>query len=170
MALTYKLIEAKTLGSAVANVTFSSIPSTYTDLLLKVSSRDSGSGTSKTILLTFNNSGSGYSNILLYGNGTSAISATSTRGTDIEYLYSVANGATANTFSNSEIYIPNYTSSNNKSVSIDCVIENNATSTVTAMSAGLWANSAVISSIKLASFTDNFEQYSTFYLYGIKNS
>jgi hypothetical protein len=170
MANTYTLIEAKTLGSAAASIEFTSIPNTYTDLLVKVSTRDSGTGNTKSILLTFNNSTSGYSNRMSYSDGSSVGSYTSSRGTDIEYLYSTGAGATSSTFSNSEIYIPNYASSNYKSVSIDTTTENNATGVAQAFSAGLWSNTAAITSVKLTSFSDTFVQYSTVYLYGISNS
>ncbi len=75
-----------------------------------------------------------------------------------------------NTFANGEIYIPNYTASVNKSVSIDSVTENNATSAIAALDAGLWANTAAITSINLNGNNGNFVQYSTAYLYGIVKS
>jgi hypothetical protein len=83
------------------------------------------------------------------------------------------NGNTASTFSNGEFYIPNYASANNKSVSFDSVTENNkATDQILALNAGLWADSAAITSIKLEvnGGTYNISQYSSATLYGIKNS
>ena len=85
-------------------------------------------------------------------------------------LYSQADSSsdTANTFSNNSIYIPNYTGSNNKSVSVDSVYENNATTAGQHLVSGLWASSAAITSVKLTEgFGNNWVQYTTATLYGI---
>ena len=165
---TMTLIASNTVGSGgVASVTFSSIPSTYTDLLIKISARDLYPDVTPDILVTFNSSGSGYSNIWLQGNGSSA-SSSSYSGAFIDIL-SDGSTATTNTFSNIEMYIPNYTGSNYKSVSVNDVLENNATASYMRLLAGLWSNTAAITSISFAAAT-SFAQYSTFNLYGIKNS
>lgn len=168
MANTYTLIEAKTLASAVASVTFSSIPATYTDILLRVSARNST--TSTGIQIEFNASATGYTNRRLYGDGSSAASDTP----GLSYISNTMiddSSYTANTFGNGDIYIPNYTSSNNKSVSVDGVTENNASGALSMFTAGLWSNSAAITAVKLtAEASGNFVSGSTFYLYGIKNS
>ena len=58
MANTYTLIASNTVGSGgAASISFSSIPSTYTDLLVKISTRDN-TGSFNDMLLTFNGSGS----------------------------------------------------------------------------------------------------------------
>jgi len=79
-----------------------------------------------------------------------------------------------NTFGNSSIYIPNYTSSNYKSYSVEGAVEANGTSSSgvqgLAMTAGLWSNTAAITRIDLGAEVGNFVSPSTFYLYGIKNS
>ncbi len=170
MPNTFTLIASSTVGSGgTANITFSSIPQTYTDLLIKYSLRNGLASAFDNVQLTFNSSTSGYSDRLLYGNGSSALSANRS-GSEMQYLYQDAANATANTFANGEIYIPNYTGSTNKSVSIDSVTENNATSAIAALDAGLWANTAAITSINLNGNNGNFVQYSTVYLYGIIKS
>jgi len=73
---------------------------------------------------------------------------------------------TANTFASAEIYIPNYTSSNYKSLSVDFVGENNATTSYQYFTAGLFSNTSAITSLVIDG-TDNFVQYSTATLYGI---
>ena len=174
MANTYTLIASSTVGAGgAANIEFTSIPATYTDLLVKVSARDNGSRTETNIRITFNNvGGTSYSGKLLYGSGSAAFSYSQSSAAYLAQQYANASGSTANTFCNLEFYIPNYTSSNNKSVSIDSVVETNATGSSMGLSAGLFSNSAAITSIKLVS--DNpanvYSQYSTAYLYGIKNS
>jgi hypothetical protein len=166
---TMTLIASNTVGSGgVSNVTFASIPSTYTDLVVKISARTSYSNVFDTLGVLFNSSSTGFTYKELYGNGSSAGSAANTVN-----ICGYCNGATAtsNTFANTEIYIPNYLSSNYKSYSTDSVIENNATSVLTIIDALLWSNTAAISSINISSFTSStIQQYSTFYLYGIKNS
>ena len=168
MATTYYLISSQTLATTTSSVTFSSIPQTYTDLVLKMSVRDTVATSSANIKITFNGSASSYSERLLLGTGSAAASANQST-TYMNYIYSNAANDTASTFSNGEMYIPNYAGANNKSVSVDSVSENNATVAYTALDAGLWSNTAAITSITLTSVT-LFAQYSTFYLYGIKNS
>jgi hypothetical protein len=163
MATTYEIISKTILGSSAASITFSSIPSTYTDLLIDVSSRNTAVDTENTF--SFNGSGANFSIRRLYGNGT-------TTGSDTLYGYSLTttSGFTANTFSNNSIYIPNYLSSNFKSISIDGVAENNATASAQVLSAALWSNTAAITSITLQPTSGSYATGSSFYLYGIKNS
>jgi hypothetical protein len=166
MANTYKLIEAKTLGTTTASVTFSSIPATYTDLKLICSARGTTSDYNTYIELAFNGVTTNLSERWIYGNGASVLSLTETR-----ILASMpAATATANTFGNTAFYIPNYTSANYKSVNVDSVGENNATNAIATLGAGLWSNTAAITSINLTVDSGSFVQYSSFYLYGIKNS
>lgn len=167
MALTYTAIATVTVGSGgAATIEFTSIANTYTDLVVKVSTR---AGNALGQFLTFNASTSGYSARRLQGSGSSATSETG--GTSNIFFLNNDNRATSSTFGNSEIYIPNYASSNNKSVSIDSVTESNdSTYGYQALVAGLWSNSAAITSITLTPETGNYAQYSTATLYGIKNT
>lgn len=176
MALTYTAIATVTVGSGgAADMDFTSIPGTYTDLLLKASLRGTTSATSVEARLRFNgDTGTNYRNKYLGANGASAYSGSydgNFQGTTFFYANEI-NGAssTASTFSNFEFYIPNYTSSNNKSISLDGVMENNATTAYSNLTAQLWINSSAITSIKIYSISSNLAQYSTATLYGIKNT
>jgi hypothetical protein len=74
-------------------------------------------------------------------------------------------------FANGEIYIPNYLSSNAKSIIASSVNENNATQVETAMGSQLWSGTAAISTITFATDTGtDLAEYSTVYLYGISNA
>jgi hypothetical protein len=173
MATTYEAIATVTVGSGGASsIEFTSIPATYTDLLVKVSLRDTRTDSPVTdTLLTFNNSSSGYSVRGLYSNVSTVGSFSSSGAAYIAGTYeNTSQTGNASTFSNSEYYIPNYTSSNNKSVSIDGVTEKNVSSDIyMSLVAGLWSNSSTITSIKLVPmYSLSYVQYSTAYLYGIK--
>jgi hypothetical protein len=172
MANTYTLIESKTLGSDTASVSFTSIPQTYTDLQLLTSVRIDRAGISVNMGLRFNTNSSNYKNMMLYGSGANpAGSLYSTALDQFGYWYSPANSTTASTFSNQSVYIPNYTSSYNKSVSINSTSENNATDTNLVLFSGVWSDSAAITTITLSNYQgSNLRSGSTFYLYGIKNS
>lgn len=166
-------IASVTVGSGGSStMSFTSIPSTYTDLCLKFSARSSKTGTDNDQAnLTFNSSSSGYSDKLLYGRGSSAASASSATSYITWAGIIPAGSATSSTFSNSEIYIPNYAGSANKSLSSDNVQENNSsTDNFVTMLAGLWSNTAAITTVTLTCNGGNFVQYSTATLYGIKNS
>jgi len=172
MANTYTLIQTQTLASSAASVTFSSIPATFTDLVLRISARYDGSLVHGSIEMRPNSdSGSNYSQTTLYGTGSAAVSANgSAQSSAIFQRQIVGDTATANTFSNSEIYIPNYLSSDKKPMSGFGVGENNATLASLAVSANLWQGTAAITSIFLQSNGTNWLSGSSFYLYGIKNS
>ena len=172
MATTYEAIATVTVGSGGASsIDFTSIPQTgYTDLLI-LSSIRGNQNNGIELYLRFNGSTSGYSGRYLLKDSSDPTAVSGTSYTD-RLLCGIVGGATptANTFSNDTIYIPNYTSSNNKSVSIDNVMENNSTMQWMALTAGLWSNSSAITSISLYPNTNVWIQYSTATLYGIKNS
>jgi hypothetical protein len=167
MANTYTLIEAKTLGSSTASITFSSIPSTYTDLIIQWSGRSTTASYGVGSSLTVNGSPT-YSGRYLQGTSAGVGSGTQSI---MNAGVGTASTATANTFGSASVYIPNYTSSANKSFSADAVSENNAADALTFLNAGLATLTSAINTITIApNDGSNWVQYSTFYLYGIKNS
>lgn len=173
MASTFILIASSTVGSGgSASIDFTSIPSTYTDLCLKLSLRNSYAGTYVSGKLTINSNGSSiYTSRNLAGGASSAATNSYGPSTKLEWGPVGANSLTANTFSNVEMYFPNYTSSSNKAISIDAVMEtNNETDNALQIWTGLAATSSAISSIEVNFNAGSWMQYSTAYLYGIKSS
>jgi hypothetical protein len=166
MAVTHKLIETVTVGSGgAANIEFTSIPQTYTDLLLLCSLDQSNS--SVVVDIRFNGLSTDLSSRLLLGNGSVA---SSTSASALRSYGTNPSDFTASIFSNMSIYISNYAGSANKSVSIDAVTENNATEAFCNFTAGLWSASAAITQITLIASGGNMVQHSSVSLYGIKNS
>jgi hypothetical protein len=169
MANTYTLISSNTVGSGGATqVDFNSIPQTYTDLLIKTSTNAS----SLTVLrIRFNSvSSNDYTQIVLRGTGSATARFTDTGWDSLAYLSPSYNNDGANIFSNNEYYIPSYTSSNIKFLSGNSVSEANATTAYQIMYDGILNNTSAITSISFTAASGSFAQYSTFYLYGIKNS
>jgi len=169
MATTYTLIGSVTVGAgSAASVSFTSIPTGYTDLVFKGSLRanaaDGGSPQISTLITV--NSASG-SHRFIYGDGSSA--ASSYNGST---LWTYANGSTttSNTFGNLEIYFPNYLSAVAKSYSVDSVVENNATAGMASLDAGLTSSTSAITTITLTPNSGSWVQYSTAYLYGVNNA
>jgi hypothetical protein len=170
MATTYTLLDKTTLGSTQTSVEFTGLgaySSNYTDLLVKVSARsartnDAGGSDGK---LEFNGATTGFSSRGLFQQGSAGSASPSSI-----FFFVDSNNSTSNTYGNMEVYIPNFSSSNYKSVSLDAVSENNSSTAYGVLIAGLWANTAAITSMK---FTDNnggFLATSSFYLYGIKKN
>jgi hypothetical protein len=169
---TYTLISSNVLTSSAASVTFSAIPATYTDLVLRMSIRYDGSLVYGSTEIQLNSdSASNYSRTTLRGDGTSAVSERGSSNSVLLFPRSITGDtATANTFSNTEIYIPSYTASQNKPIAGFGVGENNATAANIAANAGLWRNVAAITSIFIQSNGTNFLTGSSFYLYGISSN
>ena len=176
MPNTFTLINAVTVGSGGSStIDFTSIPSTYTDLALKISVRNTGTGNIIDGYLRFNGSTSGYGRSrMIQGNGASASSVN-----QIDSTYSYwqvehpGTSTTANTFGSIDLYIPNYTSTTTaKSISGDQVTENNGTTAYGFLSVGLWSpgTQVAVNQITLYSGTGSFAQNSTAYLYGIVKS
>ena len=166
---TYTLISSVTVGSGgAASIGFSSIPSTFTDLQIFISARTNATEASGGYYNTvkFNGVSTNITSRYLYGTGAGAGSGNAS---DI-YTYNAPSNYTASTFASTSIYIPNYTSANYKSVSIDDVIETNATGSPSELLAGLWSNTAAITQIDFTPAGGSFVQYSTAYLYGISNA
>ena len=164
---TYIKIQTVTVGAGgAANMTFSSILNTYTDLKVVVSSRIDAGGSTNFLRISLNGSTANFTTKAIGGNGASAFSYGETN-----FLGETnPSGTTALTFANLEAYFPNYLSSNNKSFSADAVAENNATTAQSSLVAGLWSNTAAISSIGIIPNSGSFVQYTTATLYGIKKS
>jgi len=171
MATTYEAIATVTVGSGgAANIEFTSIPATYTDLLILASVRSTGGNGTCNVYFNNDTTDANYDSRRLLGDGSSASSGNQP---DLPYfLYANASTMTSNTFASNCLYIPNYAGSNYKSISLDVVMENNATLAYSFLVAGIWNSTSAITSIKLdpASGSENFTQYSTATLYGIKNS
>lgn len=171
MANTYVAIATVTVGSGGASsIQFSSIPQTYSDLCILTSVRFDQSGDNGLYFQFNSDTGTNYSRRYLYGDGSSASSGAAS--TQVRGMGGVGarSSQTASTFANSSCYIPNYTGSNSKSVSVDGVNENNGTTADVMFWASLWNSSSAITSISLFPSSGNIVQYSTATLYGIKNS
>ncbi len=180
MPVTYTLIASNTLTSSAASVTFSAIPATYTDLILKYSARSSQSGgifdnaiTGQYLSINGAPSGTSYSNTRVFTDGGTPVSDRRTD-SDAVYDWHVPDAdATSDTFNNAEIYIPNYTVAQNRPISIFSVAENNATAagllSIVGI-AGLYRNTTTITSLRIYTAAGNFVSGSSFFLYGIKSS
>lgn len=166
---TYKLISSVTVGSTPAStIDFTSIPQTYTDLKIVYSLRSNDTNANGGNFFYFQFNGAGFTGLsarIMGGNGSTVFN-----GTGSLYAYMDPSDYTANTFSNGEFYIPNYTSGYNKTYGVISANENNATNANMALGAGLWSNTSAVTSIRLAPYSGNFVQHSTAYLYGIVNT
>ena len=150
-------IQTVTVGSGGAGfVEFTSIPATYTDLVLVYSL---GGNAVEGVYVQFNGSAANFTGRYLYGDGTNALSGVLAR-----YVGSI--GSAASTFTNGQLYIPNYAGSANKSFSVDEVYDQNSATGFGNLTAGLWSQTAAITSIRLEA-ASNLTQYSTATLYGI---
>jgi hypothetical protein len=162
---TYEPIATTTLGSNQATITFSSIPSTYTDLVIV---SNFGTSTASYPYLRFNgDTGSNYSVTDLSGNGSSAVSARESGGNKIWLSYNFELPTTLT--SNLIVNVQNYANSTTYKTTLSRV--NNAANGTGAI-VGLWRSTAAITSltlnmIKLGTGYD-FTAGSTFTLYGIK--
>ena len=174
MATTYEAIATVTVGSGGASsIAFSSIPNTFTDIKLVISARTNQSAYNDNSIVLFNSdAGANYTTRRVNAEGSTVDSSTATSQNGLYYLNFNGSSATSNTFCNNEMYIPNYTSSNQKSFSVDRAIENNSsTENLLSIFAGIWTGTAAITSISIAPFYGtSFDQHSTATLYGIKNS
>lgn len=173
MATFIKIAAAEAGAGGSSSFDFTDIPATYTDLVVVLSGRTNRAApdTEDSAKLTFNGATTNFSSRYLRGSGTGATSGTGQDATAIWPIQMDAAGATGSTFGSATIYIPNYAGSTNKSVSVDVVMENNATAAFMNLIAGLWSSTAAINRVTLTPNVGTaFVQYSTATLYGISKS
>lgn len=159
MALTYEPITSTTLGSAQTTVDFTSISSSYTDLMIVATFSFVAA---KSLSIRFNSdSGNNYSNTQLTGNGTSA---SSVRNSNNPYMYLAAGQTSLGT---AILHFQNY--SNTTTYKTVLARQGTPGTDVTA-NVGLWRSTAAITSISLSGegTSNNIASGSTFTLYGIK--
>lgn len=175
MALTYIAISTITASGSISSIDFTNIPQTYTDLLILASVRSTHTDTNDDWYMRINNiSNAGtYTNIGLYGNGSSALSWNFTGGTTGAQIY----GGWNNPSSPSQIftpiswYFPNYTNTSlNKTFGWDGAQEFNATTARRYIGGGIYAQTTAISRITIFSWNASWAQNTQATLYGIKNT
>ena len=160
-ANTYTPIATQTVGTAVASITFSSIPATYTDLVLVMNGLVTTAG--DNIQVQFNSdTATNYSTTILDGNGTAA---SSTRASNKAYGNLDDYGYWDTTLrSVTLVNIMNYANTTTYKTYLSRA--NNASNGLSAC-VGLWRSTAAISTVKVYPNTRNFDTGSTFTLYGI---
>jgi len=159
MPSTYTPIATNTLGSAAASVTFSSIPSTYTDIVLIQNS--TGAGGAGASYLRFNGDTTGvYSRTRLLGNGSAASSYRETGANNI------SSDAPSSSNSTTIWNIMDYANT----TTFQTVLYRDNSSAYVVAQVGLWRNTAAITSLSITADAGTFAAGSTFTLYGVKNA
>jgi hypothetical protein len=159
MPSTYEPIATQTLSSNAASVTFSSIPATYTDLVLVLNTITSTSSEYMSINLN-SDTGSNYSRTSVSGNGTSAMSGRGSNET-VGYIGAETYGTNSLKY-NGRVNFMNYA---NTTTYKTFLTRANHVNLGTEAIVGLWRSTSAINTIKVNS---NFASGSTFTLYGIK--
>jgi hypothetical protein len=174
MPNTLTLISSSTVGAGGAsNIEFTSIPATYTDLLVLYSLRTTLAGGpfyfDDCAIRVNGDTGANYSIVNARGRQNATASFSSSTATLIPIYEASGGDATTNAFGIGKIYIHNYAGSTKKAMGIDGASEtNNATEVQLGIISGVWNNTSAITSIRLYSQNGtNFVQHSSAYLYGI---
>jgi hypothetical protein len=170
MPNTYSLIASSTVGAGgAASIDFNSIPSIYTDLAVYISARGSASAARGYVMASINGVTTNRSWRWVAGYDSNIVNSSTDTNSTFGAL--TCDTATANVFSNSFGYFPNYAGSINKSFSVDTVAENNSTTAwINFLLAAQWASTSAISSLSFSPDSGTFKQYSSAYLYGIIKS
>lgn len=154
-------IASVTLGTGQTTISFTSIPQTYTDLVVKFSMNSA----SNNQYIRFNNSSAAeYQIQTLRGTGSAADNYFT--GTNQTEFYFMASGIATDTFGSGEIYITNYTAASQKSLFVNAVGEANTSTVYSNQIAASWSNNAAITQIDIVC-ASGLAQYSSATLYGI---
>jgi hypothetical protein len=173
MANTYTLISTlEATGGVVSGFDFTSIPQTYTDLVILMCGRASADNVN--IKITFNGSATAVYYVTYLQNGSQSVGS-GDQNAQANILFAGVNAGftpTASTFGNTRIYIPQYANTSfNKQLTMDSTNPNNGgTYCASDLDSASWLNTSAINQITIIPNTGNFEQYSVASLYGIKNS
>ena len=167
----YFPLQVITVGSATASsITFSNIPSTYTHLQVRAIAKTTTSATKdyEVTYVRFNgDTGSNYALHQITGNGTTAAGGNGVSQTFMYGIYAAKSGP-ASTFGGGVIDILDYANTNKyKTMRVLSGVDENGFGELGLLS-GLWMNTSAITSITFYPPANNYDQYSSFALYGIK--
>ena len=167
-----KIAQATVGAGGATTIVFSAIPATYTDLQLIVSTRLNAVTTGNfQLIVNGDTTNAVQSHRTLEGNGASPQSLSGSAVAYFAYLGKVpGTDTTASTFGSTTIYIPNYSGATNKTISVDNVTENNATTAWQGIFAGLRGDTGAVTSLTIQGQGNAFAQYSSATLYGISKS
>ena len=170
MPSTYTLISSNTLSATAASVTFSSIPSTFTDLVIRYAARSTDTGAYDTyVRLEMNGFVATHSSTVIRAQGGSTGSLRSTGQVIGGYIPTAT--VTSNTFGSAEFYLPNYLLTTQKTGSHFGVQENNNTTDASVAATALLVNlTSAVTDLLLKPNAGSFVSGSSFYLYGISKS
>lgn len=169
-APSYESIATYSITTNTSSITFSSIPSTYAHLQLRLIARTDRASTVDGVLLQFNSDtdNANYKGHFLYGDGSTVGSAAEDEAGLAVYRPSSANAASS-IFGAAVTDILDYKSTNKyKTLRYLGGVDFNGSGEVY-FGSGLWLSTSAITSITVKPRTGtNFVQYSHFALYGIK--
>lgn len=159
MPATYEPIASTTLGSATSNITFSSIPGTYTDLVLVL---DGSFSVTSNLYVDFNGGAANeYSTTDIRGSGSAVSSGRTSNQMQLRF-----NQAAITTKATWIIEVMSYTSAMNKTI----LCRYGSAGAALERSVGLWRQSATLTSIKVYPAGGNLNAGFTASLYGIKSA
>ena len=163
MATTYELITSQVLASAAATVTFSSIPQTYKDLVIKASANTNLANAAQ-LIINLNGAGTNIYNLDIEVVNTTFYATSGTT-----YIGAIPGQDASNSFGLLDIYFSNYSATNaEKNARFTYKAEYPAVNAYVGVAQLLFDTTAAISSISLSA--NNYVANTKFYLYGIKNS
>lgn len=171
MAATYEPIATTTLGSSASSYTFSSIPQTYTDLVLVLFGYGDGADGNSIVGRVGNGSldtGANYSTTRMSGNN---VTATTGRATNVDFMrfMNVSGQSTSSSFPTSLIInYMNYSNTNAKKTMINQVSQIGGSYPGTEVIINLWSNTAAINTIQIYPYSASFAAGTIITLYGIK--
>ena len=162
MPATFEPIASVTLSAATASVTFSSIPQTFTDLVLTGAVGSTSTTADRSMRLQFNGdtTSSLYSDTTVYGEASAASFRRSSQ-TQTTVLEAIAKSGNFTAYT---INIMNYANTTTNKT----VLARSAGTVIVSANTGLWRNTAAINSITITPNADTFASTSTFSIYGIR--
>jgi hypothetical protein len=161
-AATYEPIQSFVLAnSSTATFNFTSIPSTYTDLILVMAGAATVNGNAIFININADTNGNNYGLTEMAGNGSTANSQRRTQNTGWVFWQGMSSS-----FDNLvKIEINNYSNTNGYKVAM---LRNNNAQVYTEELVGSWANTSAINRIEIFTTSGAFSAGTMATLYGIK--
>ena len=157
---TYSLIASYTATGTPTTYTFSSIPATFTDLLLVMNIDSTGSNAGGFYWRYNGDTGANYSWTYIGGNGSSAFSGRNSNATYIDTAVGTAGSPNVH-----QLHLLDYANTTTFKTSL---IRTSSTSTEVGGNVGLWRSTAAINSLTITKAASAFTNGSTFKLYGIQ--